>query len=151
MLYPPLVDDDDDDDNNNRGNSSEGENSSSVLSNNLKDRFESMRALLRLTQHAKEDSAELKRKKRQMALETAMLIESEVSRLESGIEELESLLGEQQQQQHFVVEDEVEDEAARMLVFPSFPPIVDEEDDEKESEKEKPSDLVTQDDVLCDN
>jgi len=153
-LYPPLVDDqsdcDDDYDGDSSGNNPKNnpkekkdKAEKSVLSNELQDRFKSMRSLLRGVQVDGEQSnnEEVKRKQRQMAMETALLVESEVSRLESGIAELENLLLQQGQQQHnqqFLRGDEVEqeeDDAEAVLVFPSLPSIVAEEDDAEYDEK----------------
>jgi hypothetical protein len=157
-LYPPLVDDNSDYEDYDGGNrcasnpnaKNNSGKSKSVLSNDLQDRFKSMRSLLRGIQGEEEGniSEEMKRKQRQMATETALLVESEVSRLESGIAELENLLCRQQQQQghgqdqeshnqHFFHGGEVVQGGNEgVLVFPSLPSIVAEEEEEEEEESE---------------
>lgn len=72
-----------------------GESSEEVsLANPLRDRFATMRAWLRgnnLSDNHEMEETDLKRKQRQVALETALAIHNEVSRLESAIADLESL------------------------------------------------------------
>jgi hypothetical protein len=160
-LYPPLVDDHSDYDDydgvnryasnpiakdNNAKDDDDDKSKNSVLSNELQDRFKSMRSLLRGFQAEEEEniSEEMKRKQRQMAMETALLVESEVSRLESGIAELENLLcrqqrhqqqGQDQHNQQFFQEGEAEQEGEGVLVFPSLPSIVADEEDIEAEEK----------------
>jgi hypothetical protein len=166
MLFPPLVDDEEDDEINHAGenlsllNVNE-EKPNSVLSDKLKDRFASMRALLRKDQKEKEGSSELKRKQRRMAIETALKIESEVARLESGIAELENLLGQQQQQQLLnnigAVDDDDGNILGGVLVLPSLPSIVAIEDEdvvvttEDEIAPKSIGFMARKGEILCDN
>lgn len=165
MLYPPLVDDDEDEKTNLTGENESpsrmnDEKPNSVLSDKLKDRFASMRALLRKDQKEKEGSSELKRKQRRMAIETALKIESEVARLESGIAELENLLGQQQQQllNNIGVADEDDGNVlGGILVLPSLPSIVAVEDEdvvvteEDEISQQSIGFMARKGEILCDH
>jgi len=80
---------------------------SSSLPKPLRDRFATVRAMLRSENEDDQAKVELKRKQQHAALDVAMAVEREVSRLESAIAELEAL----QQRQN-----ELQD---RVLVIPN--------------------------------
>lgn len=118
-LFPPLVETSDE-------NAPRADGDDDVLSQELKDNFESMRAILRAQQNRECDFSE-KRKEAQ-AVKTALSVEAEIARLESGIEELEALL-------------EVGD--VPLVAFPSLPPVVpDEPNNESEEAEKKKGELV---------
>lgn len=79
------------------------ESSSGVLSDELREQFETMKAVWRQTKRANsvdEDiqdgnlpcQEELKRKERETAVETALAVDEEISRWKNGIAELEAML-----------------------------------------------------------
>lgn len=110
-LYPPL--DDETAPMNNASND--------VLPAELKQSFDSIRAMVNGTNEESSkppsrkrknsaDADEFESKKLQMAIKTAVAVENEISRLRNGIAELESLLAQQ--------------EGGEVVAFPSLPPVV---------------------------
>mmetsp|Transcript_3167 Transcript_3167/g.5203 ORF Transcript_3167/g.5203 Transcript_3167/m.5203 type:complete len:147 (-) Transcript_3167:123-563(-) len=98
-----------------------------VLSPELRENFDTMRALIRQEKKRKDaphDNQEvedqlLQTKKRQVAVKTALAVEDEMSRLRNGIAELEALLAQQEQGGDF--------DAG---LFHALPPIVPSEEDD---------------------
>lgn len=82
----------------------DGKKSSNVLSDDLREQFETMKAVWRQSKRANiggEEGAqdgrmasqeELKRKERETAVETALAVDEEISRWKTGIAELEAML-----------------------------------------------------------
>lgn len=128
---------------NNISNSNQDENSGrGVLPQELRENFEAMKSVWRQSRRATnsgEESEELKHKERVTAEETAIAVDTEISRWQSGIAELEALLlvAEQEDQEDEEQDDNIYDEdheqpAVRQhaVRFPSLPPVVPLEDDE---------------------
>merc|ERR1712154_688124 len=103
-LVPPLYEDNDKDTNN-------SDNNNAVRSKGLRDNFEAIKALDGV------DDAERANKRRRLAEQTALLVESEFSRLQNGIDELEKLLQRQQEGAVDLVESDEDEEA---VSFPSL-------------------------------
>mmetsp|Transcript_21647 Transcript_21647/g.24664 ORF Transcript_21647/g.24664 Transcript_21647/m.24664 type:complete len:100 (+) Transcript_21647:103-402(+) len=90
MLFPPLED----------SRSSCIDGNDDVLSPQLKENFNKIRAIMkqekiskrRTTPSMVDDCKDLQTKKQKIALETALAVEDEMSRLRNGIAELEALL-----------------------------------------------------------
>ena len=110
--------------------------SRSVLPPELRDRFEVMKSMWRRSQRQnvegnddETNSRDLKRKQRELAVETALAVDDEVSRLRGGIAELEALLN-----VHEAYGEEEDDEggfqdaAVDNVVLPSIVPVEDDND-----------------------
>lgn len=93
-----------------------------VLSPELRQNFETMRALIKQDDSKKRKDApqddDLQAKKYQVAMKIALAVEDEMSRLRNGIAELEALVAQQ--------------EGGGFEAFPSLPPVVPSDDDEVE-------------------
>ena len=109
-LYPPLHDDKDE---------SAPDGDDDVLSQELKDNFDAMRAALRAQSRTERSDNDLKRKEEPMklAVKTALAAEEEMARLRNGIAELEALLA--------------QEEGDVGIAFPSLPHVVEEEESGK--------------------
>lgn len=121
-----------------------------VLSRELRENFEAMKAVWRQAgRHNGEEAAaleELKRKEREQAIETALTIDSEITMWQNGIAELEAMLAaEEDPSEEGLSEEDAEssgDENAQpngyplpAVRFPSLPPVVvpDDEEDKDDS------------------
>ena len=78
--------------------SNDANGSRSVLPPEIRDRFETMKSMWRQSRRqgqegsTSDETEVLKRKQREMAVETALAVDYEISRLQGGIAELEALL-----------------------------------------------------------
>jgi hypothetical protein len=113
-----------------------------VLSNDLRDQFETMKTAWRRARRSSGDNAEeLRRKERGAASDTAVAIESEMKMWKNGIAELEAMLAEEDDGEDY--DEEVQARPQEFVRFPSLPPVipVDEEefDQNTESGDEKAS------------
>jgi hypothetical protein len=118
-LYPPL-DDSSSWDENNTAPMKDGDDN--VLSPELRRNFDTIKELVKQEEDAKKRKAdaaeapapheEIHAKKFQVAIETAVAVEDEISRLRNGIAELEALLARE------------EGEGYLQNPFPSLPPVV---------------------------
>jgi hypothetical protein len=131
---------------------------SRVLPRELRAQFEDMKSIWRKSRRDSSSATpaekeELKRKERQMAVETALAVDSEISRLQSGIAELEAMLVQQDGPQDendndsFYGEEEqlqlpqllappVVVNAAAVVIFPALPPVIAPDYDESSSASE---------------
>jgi hypothetical protein len=111
-LFPPL------ENNSAQAKSSMKDGNDDVLSQELRDNFSAMRAIIEQESNEKKrkDASstttvkDLQQKKYRVAVSTALAVEDELSRLRNGIAELEALLAQQ--------------EGGEFHVFPSLPAIV---------------------------
>lgn len=121
-------------------------NSADVLSDELRRNFEAVKEARR--QVDREKGAEpallegLRRKERQQAIETALAVESEVAKWQSGIAELEAMLAATEQeedrsrfdaeggQQGLNLDDGFQARPVADIRFPSLPPVVVPDDDD---------------------
>jgi len=139
-----------------------------VLSQELRESFESMKAVWRQAgRYNDEESAaseELKRKERDQAVETALAIESEVCKWQNGIAELEAMLAAEEEASEEDLSEQEEDSTGEENVavnargyplapvrFPSLPPVVVPDDDDDEDEDDASSDLNTAQTDLVDS
>lgn len=139
--------------NNNNTRSSHRGGSDGVLSQDLRESFEAMKAVWRQAgRDSGEDLAateELKRKEREQAIETALAVDSEVTKWQNGIAELEALLAAADEEDGSVGDysEEGEEDAAShenhhevyprgralpAVRFPSLPPVVVPDDDDQD-------------------
>lgn len=140
LIIPPV------EDNENHGDTSHdgvASRRNGVLPDYLRDSFENMQAAwrqARRTDLSEEDVEELKRKEREVAVETAVAVDVEVSRWQTRIAELEALLAAEEEEHE---EDEESDDepvvVARerqrhVIRFPSLPPVIPPEDDDSSSD-----------------
>ena len=132
---------------NRSGDGNDGQGNNDVLSPELREHFEAMKALWRQSRRSSsdgdEDLEELRHKSREKALETALAVESETLRLQNGIAELEALLAQQERGQ---VDENAQDGqpgnddnaserddaivARDVILFPFLPPVVAPEEEE---------------------
>ena len=125
--------------------SNDGNGSRSILPPELRERFETMKSMWRQSRRqspegSTNDGTEievLKRKQREIAVETAIAVDYEISRLQGGIDELEALLN---VEDSYDDDDEVEDSCGEddedgiyhddvvAVVLPSVVPVDDDND-----------------------
>lgn len=118
-LYPPLDDSIPSCNNNNRKNNQDMKKFDNVMSPELRQSFETMKSFKRKDPPGtREMSDEHETKKLQLAIDTALAVEKEISRLHHGIAELEALLAEQEN-------DDVD-----VTAFPFLPQVIPAEDDD---------------------
>jgi len=125
------------------------QNGEGVLSQELRESFEAMKAVWRQAGRDRgEDPAvteELKRKEREQAIETALAVDSEVAKWQSGIAELEAMLAsaEEEEDEGEFSEEGEEDTSVDSnhhgrplpaVRFPSLHPVVVPDDDEHEDD-----------------
>ena len=136
--------------------------SRSVLPDGLRANFEEMKSVWRAARRAESsnnsswgdnEKEELKRKERELAVETAVSANAEIAKWENGIAELEALLGEQQDGEEYydgeeeeqdMPEDEHHQNQHPVVEFPalvSIPvvPVEDDADTDHGSLKEEPA------------
>ena len=131
---------------NNNNGSHHGGGGEGVLTHELRESFEAMKAIWRQAGRDNEDSAaneELKRKMREHAIETALAVDSEVTKWQNGVAELEAMLSaaadEDGSEGDYNSED-VDEEDMRQghhgvrplpaVRFPSLPPVVVPDDED---------------------
>ena len=107
----------------------------SVLSKDLRERFESVKAVRRSVQRStgSSEEEELKRKERGVAAETALAIESEIKMWQNGIAELEAILARENGEEEDQEEDFEEDSNVRprqVIRFPILPPVIPADEEE---------------------
>lgn len=132
LIVPPL------EDNGNQGDESDVEQNkngggNTVLSNELRERFETMQTVWRRARRSSgDDVAELRRKEQRVALDTAVAIESEMRMWQNGIAELEAMLAEEEgnEDHDYASYEEIQVQPLEAVRFPSLPPVIpaDEED-----------------------
>jgi hypothetical protein len=111
-------------------NGKDEDEDTTVLSNELRDEFETMKTAWRRARRSSGDNAEeLRRKEQDAALDTAVAIESE-----NGIAELEAMLAEEDDGEDY--DEEVQARPQEFVRFPSLPPVIpaDEEDVDQNTE-----------------
>ena len=108
----------------------------SVLSKDLRERFEAVKAVRRSVQRStgsRSEEEELKRKERGVAVETALAIESEITTWQNGIAELEAILARENGEEEDQDDDFEEDSNVRprqVIRFPTLPPVIPAEEEE---------------------
>ena len=144
LLLPPLEANSDEDASSDvegegprtQGVPKDANGSRNVLPPELRDRFEIMKSMWRRSQRQdvegnddETNSRDLKRKQRELAVETALAVDDEVSRLRGGIAELEALLNVQEAYgEEDDDEGEFQDRAVDNVVLPSIVPVEDDND-----------------------
>lgn len=131
MLVPPV------DENQDHGEESDyGPNERNreniVLSDGLRDQFETMKTAWRRARRSTGESpSELRRKEHEAALDTAVAIDSEMAMWNNGIAELEAMLAEEEGNYDYgeSSDNEVQARPQDVIQFPSLPPIIAAEED----------------------
>jgi hypothetical protein len=116
-------------------NGKDKDEDTTVLSNELRDEFETMKTAWRRARRSSGDNAEeLRRKEQDAALDTAVAIESEMKMWQNGIAELEAMLAEEDDGEDY--DEEVQARPQEFVRFPSLPPVIpaDEEDVDQNTE-----------------
>ena len=107
---------------------------SDVLSAELRDNFEAMKSVWRQARRADTDETEdLRRKEREIAVETALALDAEISRWQTGIAELEALLATEESAGEDDTESDQQPPRERprnVIQFPSLLPVIAPEDDD---------------------
>jgi hypothetical protein len=128
-LYPPLDDSTPSCNNNSHQNNQDMRKVDNVMSPELRQNFETMKSLKRKDPPGTREMCDAhETKKRQLAIETAIAVEKEMSRLRHGIAELEAILAEQ------------ENEDIDITVFPFLPPVIPADDDDPNDDESIESD-----------
>ena len=139
LIVPPL------DDTGNQGGSSDNgmvnpnnnDGSGGFLPEELRENFEAMKSVWRQSRRAVgEEGEQLRRKEREVAKETAIAVDAEISKWQKGIAELEALLAEEESAESDEAglvgesdEDSVREIPRDIVRFPSLPPVIPLEDD----------------------
>jgi hypothetical protein len=149
LIVPPLEENNrQEDEAASRGMKTDGspeDGQGSVLPEELRANFEAMKSVWRQARRASgEEEEELRRKERELAIETAVSADAEIAKWQSGIAELEALLAEGGEEDEL---EESDDEHRHAVVeFPSLLSIVPHEEEDLESPDEhelEPSDGST--------
>ena len=143
LIVPPV------EENENQGNEpgdamgNGGNGKSDVLPDELKEHFEAMKSVWRQARRSSGDEnevEELRRKERAVAVKTAIAVDTEISRWQAGIAELEALLAAEDASDEVDESDDEEEELVEegqirgVVRFPSLPPVIPPEDTDSGSE-----------------
>jgi hypothetical protein len=141
LIIPPVEDNVNHGDVSHDGMANNNDGSRGVLPDELRENFESMKAIwrqARRTNSSGDEAEELRRKEREVAVETAVAVDAEISRWQTGVDELEALLaaeeGESDEHEEFDDEPVAWERQRYVIRFPSLPPVIPPEDEESVSE-----------------